>query len=170
MKTLETRAKEFASYHHARVNQRRKYTGEPYITHPEAVAEIVRSVPHTEEMLAAAWLHDTVEDTEATFAEIEAMFGVEVCCLVEQLTDVSSAHDGLREHRKEMDRRHMERASPAAKTVKLADLIHNCESITRMDPKFAKIYLAEKRELLKVLKEGDPILYTKASELLGASQ
>lgn len=170
MKTLETRAKEFASYHHARINQRRKYTGEPYITHPEAVAEIVRAVPHTEEMLAAAWLHDTVEDTEATFAEVEAMFGVEVCCLVEQLTDVSSAHDGLREHRKEMDRRHMERASPAAKTVKLADLIHNSESIVRMNPKFAKVYLEEKRELLKVLKEGDPILYAKASELLGASQ
>ena len=44
-------------------DQKRKYTGEPYITHPIAVMEIVKTVAHTKEMLAAAVLHDVIEDT-----------------------------------------------------------------------------------------------------------
>lgn len=58
---MEERAKDFATRYHASIDQRRKYTGEPYITHPAAVVELVRSVPHTEAMICAAWLHDTVE-------------------------------------------------------------------------------------------------------------
>lgn len=52
---MEQRAREFAEAAHARIDQRRKYTGEPYIAHPAAVVELVRSVPHTDEMIAAAW-------------------------------------------------------------------------------------------------------------------
>ena len=51
---LELRAEDFAAYHHGAVKQVRKYTGEPYIRHPAAVAEIVRNTPCTEEMIAAA--------------------------------------------------------------------------------------------------------------------
>ncbi|VDZ55823.1 bifunctional (p)ppGpp synthetase II/ guanosine-3',5'-bis pyrophosphate 3'-pyrophosphohydrolase [Serratia odorifera] len=61
--TLVERARRYATKAHAAIDQRRKYTNAPYIVHPQAVVEIVRSVPHTDEMLAAAWLHDTVEDT-----------------------------------------------------------------------------------------------------------
>ena len=58
MKTgLEEAAQAFATARHAAIDQRRKYTGDPYITHPAAVVELVRSVPHTSEMIAAAWLH-----------------------------------------------------------------------------------------------------------------
>ena len=94
--SLEQRAKAFAEHHHAAVNQKRKYTGEPYIVHPAAVVELVRGVPHTQEQLAAAWLHDTVEDTEVTIEEIEAKFGREVAALVEMLTDISRPGDGNR--------------------------------------------------------------------------
>jgi len=66
MTDLELKAKAFATKCHEDIKQVRKYTGEPYINHPAAVVEIVRSVPHTEAMLCAAWLHDTVEDTNAT--------------------------------------------------------------------------------------------------------
>lgn len=59
---------------HEGIGQVRKYTGEPYINHPAAVAELVSSVPHTPEMLAAAWLHDTVEDTPITLLDIELNF------------------------------------------------------------------------------------------------
>ncbi|WP_274872826.1 HD domain-containing protein, partial [Serratia marcescens] len=59
--TLAERARRYATKAHAAIDQRRKYTDDPYIVHPQAVMELVRSVPHTEEMLAAAWLHDTVE-------------------------------------------------------------------------------------------------------------
>lgn len=156
MTELELKAKEFATRAH--LGQKRKYTGEDYIVHPEEVAGIVRSVPHTEAMLAAAWLHDTVEDTAVTLEEIQAAFGSEVAGLVSWLTDVSKKTDGNRHVRKAFDLAHTSRAPAAAKTVKLADLISNSKSITQHDPKFAKVYLREKDALLEVLTEGDPSL------------
>lgn len=166
MTDIERRAKEFADRHHAAIGQTRKYTGEPYINHPAAVAELVRSVPHTPEMLAAAWLHDTVEDTEATLIEVRHEFGAEVAAMVEMLTDVSKPSDGNRKARKTLDRAHTEQASPSAKTIKLADLIDNSHSIIERDQEFAKVYLAEKAELLEVLTEGDPTLYAMAAEIV----
>ena len=160
------RAAEYAERCHAAIGQRRKYTGDPYIVHPAAVVEIVRSVPHTDAMLCAAWLHDTVEDTYATLWGIEKMFGVEVATLVEMLTDVSVPADGNRAARKAVDRVHTSKASPAAKTIKLADLIDNTSSIAEHDPAFAAVYFAEKRELLDVLRGGDATLWARANALL----
>ena len=106
-------------------------------------------------MVAAAWLHDTVEDTPATFEEIEREFGADVAALVKELTDVSRPGDGNRAARKAIDREHTAAASPRAKTIKLADIIDNCEDICRHDPKFGRVYLGEARALLAVLAEGD---------------
>jgi (p)ppGpp synthase/HD superfamily hydrolase len=163
MNNLE-KAKQFCIEKHK--NQKRKYTDEPYHVHPVEVMEIVKTINHTEEMLIAALLHDTVEDTETTFDEIEQLFGKEVMELVECLTDVSKPADGNREKRKEMDRLHTQKASQNAKTIKLADLISNTRSIVEHDQDFAKIYMKEKNKLLEVLKEGDPTLYKKAQDLL----
>ena len=60
VKTLVARALEFAKKAHE--GHKRKYTGEPYVNHPIAVAKIVASVTKDQEMLAAALLHDTIED------------------------------------------------------------------------------------------------------------
>lgn len=168
--TLEDRARDFATHWHASIDQRRKYTNEPYIAHPAAVAELVRGVPHTEEMLAAAWLHDTVEDTPCTIGDVEAEFGLGVAELVEQLTDVSHPKDGNREHHKTIDREHSARASAGAKTVKLADLIDNSRTILTLDPDFAKVYLHEKERLLLVLTEGDPTLHAMATQIVIQAQ
>ena len=165
---MESRAKEFATLAHARAGQTRKYTGEPYINHPAAVAELVRGVPHTEAMLCAAWLHDTVEDCGISLDEIERVFGFEVATLVEQLTDVSKPSDGNRAIRKAIDREHTANASPEAKTIKLADLIDNTRSIVERDPSFARVYLKEKRLLLEVLREGDSTLWEEANRLATA--
>jgi (p)ppGpp synthase/HD superfamily hydrolase len=170
MSSLEERARDFATAQHAAIDQRRKYTGEPYIHHPAAVAELVRSVPHTEEMIAAAWLHDTVEDTSATLDEVRARFGDAVAALVEHLTDVSKPEDGNRAQRKAIDLAHTAKASPDAKTVKLADLIDNSRSILERDPEFARVYIEEKRRLLEVLREGDPTLYSMANRIVVDAQ
>jgi (p)ppGpp synthase/HD superfamily hydrolase len=162
----EERAKAFATHWHASIDQRRRYSNEEYINHPAGVVEIVRSVPHTEAMLCAAWLHDVVEDTPATLADVEREFGTEVAELVEMLTDVSRPEDGNRAVRKEMDRLHTAMASPSAKTIKLADLIHNSQSILQFDPGFARVYLREKRLLLDVLQEGDKELMRQAEKIL----
>jgi (p)ppGpp synthase/HD superfamily hydrolase len=167
MNTLEYSAKVYATTCHGLINQRRRYTREHYIVHPAAVVEIVRTVPHTEEMLAAAWLHDTVEDTPATLGEIYHRFGSKVTALVEMLTDVSRPSDGNRAARKAVDLAHTALASPEAMTIKLADLIDNTRSIVANDPSFAPVYLAEKQRLLAVLQAGDAQLWQRAWDLTG---
>ena len=154
----------------AHEGQVRKYTGEPYYTHPLAVAKIVHEhvVDHTQEMLVAAVLHDTVEDTNTTLKDIEQLFGHVVANYVYFLSDVSKPEDGNRAHRKAMDRAHIARAPEEAKTIKLADLIHNTANITVYDEKFAKVYMAEKVLLLEVLKDGDAALYKMETEQVEA--
>ena len=162
------RARVFATAAHAAVKQVRKYTFEPYIVHPTEVASIVASVPHTNEMLAAAWLHDTVEDTGVSIVDIQVEFGNEVASLVGWLTDVSTPEQGNRAVRKAIDREHTAMAPAAAQTVKLADLIANSRSIMAHDPAFARVYLEEKRMLLEVLTRGDATLMAQARSIVGA--
>lgn len=148
--------------------QQRKYTNEPYIIHPRAVMNTVRSVAHTEEMLAAALLHDTVEDCGVTESELEARFGPLVSMYVMMLSDVSRPEDGNRAVRKHIDKLHVWRASPAAKTIKLADLLDNTESIVKHDPGFAVLYMQEKRDVLPGLIEGDRLLFAKAQRIINS--
>jgi hypothetical protein len=164
MVSLVNKAFAFAAKAHG--SQKRKYTGEPYINHPYEVMDIVASVPHTEQMLAAALLHDVLEDTDATEDQIRDEFGETVLELVKWLTDVSKPSDGNRAMRKALDRAHIAKAPAEAKTIKLADLISNTKSIVKHDKDFAKVYLNEKALLLKVLSDGDPMLYTKAKVLV----
>jgi len=158
------KAQVYAMAAHAAVGQKRKYTGEPYIVHPAEVASIVASVPgSTPDMVAAAWLHDVVEDTGCTFTDIHMAFGADIAALVGWLTDVSRPEDGKRAVRKAIDREHTAQAPAEAQTIKLADLISNSKSIMAHDPGFAKTYLEEKRLLLEVLTKGDPELHARAS-------
>ena len=166
MNTVE-RAKVFATAAHAAVGQTRKYTGEPYVVHPMEVASLVESVGGTEAMVAAALLHDVLEDTGVTVDVLEEQFGSEVADLVLWLTDVSKPNDGNRSTRKALDRQHSAAAPAAAQTVKVADLISNTRSIVAHDPGFAKVYLEEKRLLLEVLTRADPTLLTMAREQVG---
>jgi len=146
--------------------QFRKYTNEPYINHPMAVAEIIKSLGYSEEIVSAALLHDVVEDCNVPLEEIKSRFGERVADLVEMVTDVSKHEHGNRAIRKEIDKNHIARADHYGKTIKLADLIHNTMSITKHDKSFAKIYLQEKERLLEVLGEGNKTLFTIASLLV----
>ena len=156
------KAIEFATKAHE--GQTRKYTGEPYIVHPLEVAHNVKTVEHTEEMLMAAVLHDTVEDTDTTIQDIDREFGPVVAQLVEELTDVSKPEDGNRAFRKGLDREHSAQASAQGQTIKVADLISNTKSITEHDPHFAKVYMKEKALLLQLLDKADEILLKKAQK------
>lgn len=159
---LVERARIYATQAHQRINHRRKYSNQPYHVHLEAIIKILQQVTSDAEMLAAAWLHDTVEDTPATLDNIENEFGQNVAELVEELTDVSLPSDGNRAVRKEIDRKHLATASSRAKTIKLADLIDNCQDITRNDPGFAAVFLGEMEALLEVLDDGHPVLLEQA--------
>lgn len=163
---LVEKARVFATAAHASAAQLRKYTNEPYIVHPREVARIVGTIPHSYEMLAAAWLHDVVEDTGVTLEVIREEFGNDVATLVGWLTDVSRPEQGNRATRKAIDRAHTAMAPADAQTIKLADLISNCTSIVEHDATFAKTYLEEKRLLLEVLTKGDRELWKHANEIV----
>lgn len=154
----------FAIAAHEAVQQKRKYTGEPYWKHCESVAFNVKENGGTEDMVCAAWMHDTVEDANIELYLIENLFGKKVADLVSGLTDVSKAEDGNRTARKEVDRAHTAEQSAECKTIKLCDLIDNAGSILQHDKDFAKVYIKEKELLLEVLKEGDSYLWNVAND------
>lgn len=148
--------------------QLRKYTKAPYITHPVAVAQMVHSFGGTDEMVAAALLHDTVEDTDVTIGAIEFNFGPQIAELVIWLTDDASIV-GNRAFRKTAALQRLASAPAEAQTVKVADLIDNTYSIVEHDSNFAIVFLKEKRALLDVLHLANPHLLSKARQLLAAS-
>lgn len=147
--------------------QRRKYTGDPYSIHPIAVSKIIETVDHTPEMVAAALLHDVIEDTPITFKEITNQFGSVVAEYVHYCTNVSEQGDGNRAFRKKMDADHFALGPPESQTIKVADLMHNSMSIIPNDPKFFhKAFKHEKQYLLDVLTSADAILKGQAQSML----
>ena len=164
MNPLIAKAAEFAREKHK--DQKRKYTGEPYFVHCEAVALLVQSVTDDPEMIASAYLHDVAEDCGVTYPELCNAFGVPVADLVGWLTDRSKPSDGNRAARKKIDREILAKAPARAKTIKLADLIDNTKSIVEHDKDFAKVYLAEKELLLPLLVEGNAVLFHEAERTL----
>lgn len=162
------KAKDFAIRWHG--EQKRKYTGAPYWHHLEEVAVILRMVDLPEYVQIAGWLHDVLEDTKCTPEYIETAFGSDVLRLVWEVTDQSKPEDGNRATRKAIDRMHLLRASALGQSIKLADLISNTQSIVKYDPNFARVYLREKEELLKVLLFGSDTLRSWAWHTLRESQ
>ncbi len=164
--TLSERARRFATQAHREAGQKRKFTGEPYIVHPASVVKLLQRINPTEEMVAAAWLHDVVEDTGVTLETINALFGAEVGQYVEMLTDVRTRRTGgSRIERKNANLIHSAQANAAAQTIKLCDLIDNARDIVARDPIFAREYILEMKRLLSVLTAGDQNLYAQAHEL-----
>ena len=159
MSKLIDKALKFATHHHGVINHRRKYTNEPYINHPIAVAATVKNYGGTAAMIAASLLHDTCEDTDATLDEIKEEFGVMVYTYVGFLTDVATSEDGNRATRMMINNRHIENAPAAVHTIKLADIYDNVKSIVKHDQKFAITYLEEKKIALMYIRKGNTVLY-----------
>ena len=169
---LIERAKQFSHNAHDLLQQKRKYTGESYWTHTDAVAEIVAAYGGTETMIAAAHLHDVLEDTPIGSLELYNEFGFTITDLVIQLTDEYTSEKYPRMNRaarKKAEADRLSLISDEAKTIKLADLYDNTKSIVAHDPKFAKTYLREKEQMLKGLfAESNPELFIEVkSQLIG---
>ncbi len=115
-------------------HQRRKDAeASPYINHPIAVATVLAAEGDVsdEVTLIAAALHDTVEDTQTTFGEIEERFGSEITSLVRELTDDKSLEKA---QRKLLQIEHAPKSSSRAKQLKVADKICNIRDITASPP------------------------------------
>jgi (p)ppGpp synthase/HD superfamily hydrolase len=136
-----------------------RYDGDPYIVHPIAVAEMIAGVGGTDAMIAAAVLHDTLEDTKTTENELLETFGPEITKLVIQLTDVFTpeAYPDLdRAERNAKETARLAWASAEAQTIKVADIIHNRAGILKYKPKHAPHWLARKAVQLAVLTKAHP--------------
>ena len=112
----------------------RRGKGFPYIVHPMEAVEIVATMTTDQELLAAAVLHDTVEDTDVTLDDIRREFGERVAKLVEEESDVfvdgvSEADSWHERKRAAIDR--LARASRDAKMVALGDKLSNARIIYR---------------------------------------
>lgn len=125
-------AARFAAEKHAQ-QKRKGENGEPYFNHLLEVAELITaSNPHLDvELIMAAFLHDTVEDTGVTLQELEQRFGKDVAELVAEVTDDKSLP---KETRKQLQVEHTPEKSPRAQTLKLADKISNLRAIISSPP------------------------------------
>lgn len=167
--TLLDAALQIAAQAHA--GQRRKYTGEPYLSHCiEVVNILIKHGIDDQVMLAAAALHDVLEDCEGWDAPLlsrelylKGLFDHarhRTTNLVVELTE--PAHEGNRATRKALEAQRLSQISPEAQTIKYADLISNTTSIAKHDEGFARVYLQEKWNILGVMTAGDPVLFAQA--------
>jgi hypothetical protein len=161
MSELIKAARKFANGSHQRINTYRNPALQSSEAHLKSVAQIVSSVSHDDEIIAAAWLHDIVEDTGSTIGDMERKFGAGVAKLVDELTVVSYMARGNQAARLTLEREHFARVSAPAKTIKLADLIDTCRDLHKNEPAGLKKYGTRAKELAAVLEGGDPTLLAR---------
>ena len=142
---LLERAFETAAYYHR--DQRRR-SGEPYITHPVAVAEILAELGMTTPTIAAALLHDTVEDTDYSLEALTAEFGEEVAALVDGVTKLDKVKYGTTSTAETVRKMVIAMARDIrVLVIKLADRLHNMRTLGAMP---AEKQAAKARETLEI--------------------
>jgi (p)ppGpp synthase/HD superfamily hydrolase len=117
--TRKARALQMARKAHA--GETRDWNGQPYVCHPIRVAARVEVMGGSEDMVIAALLHDTLEDTKLPPEAILQAFGPKVLAFVRELTNPSNGSNLPRATRKAMDRDHLRSVSPEARLIKLLD-------------------------------------------------
>jgi GTP diphosphokinase / guanosine-3',5'-bis(diphosphate) 3'-diphosphatase len=133
--------------------QKRK-SGEPYICHPVAVAGLLRDLGGGASMIAAGFLHDIVEDTDITIAEIESRFGQETAQLVEGVTKLSKFEFSSKKEQQAENFRRMFIAMAQdirVIVVKLADRLHNMRTLDHLRPERQQAISQETRDIFAPL-------------------
>ena len=130
--SLVLKAAQFAAHKH-RDQRRKDVESSPYIIHPISVALVVAEIGGIEdqEILAAALLHDTIEDTDTSVSELDDIFGENVRKYVEEVTDDKSLP---KEERKQKQIKHATTLSRGATLIKLGDKISNVSDVTQSPP------------------------------------
>lgn len=165
--SLIVKAMNFAYKAHS--GQFRKYTKRPYIEHPCRVAAklmlVFRGHPQLEEIVAAGWLHDVVEDTKYKLADLRAAgFSEFTVYLVEELTNPSKQHPkASRADRKRIDREHIALISQIAQVIKLVDRLDNLTEMQDAPEDFIRLYTEESQLLVNVIQA--PTYRTEVNDL-----
>jgi guanosine-3',5'-bis(diphosphate) 3'-pyrophosphohydrolase len=163
------KALSFAANKH-RFQKRKDVAGTPYINHPIDVALMLMEVGQETDadLLVAAVLHDTIEDTETSPEEIKELFGQQVLDIVLEVTDDKSLP---KEERKRLQVTRASHKSEAAKKLKLADKICNITDILHHPPSGWSTerklqYLSWAGDVLVGLKDANPLLENHMKEML----
>ena len=129
---LLLKALSFAAHKH-RDQRRKDAEASPYINHPIALAQVLTGEGGVSdiEVLAAALLHDTIEDTDTSFEELEGEFGGRIAGMVAEVTDDKTLEKA---ERKRLQIEHAAGISAGAKLVKLADKICNLRDVADRPP------------------------------------
>ena len=142
-------AASFAAEQHK--GQHRKGSGEPYIMHPRGVFKIVKDLGiKSIEILSAAYLHDTIEDTPATYNKIKKEFSKGVADLVRELSSDKKLVDII--GKDEYLTNKMLKMSNSALILKLADRLHNLSDITVASKGFAEKMWNQTRYIITALR------------------
>lgn len=171
MKEILQKVRDFADEAHG--DQMRKYAPDRYIVHPVRVMEICENYTQELPALAAALLHDVLEDTDTGKTEILEFLKTimdpedanKALRLVVELTDVyekSAYPQWNRDKRKAKEAERLAKVSATAQTIKYADILDNSHEITKYDPRFAPKYLKEVQHVLSLAKKGNKTLYKRA--------
>lgn len=137
----------------------RRYSGTPYIVHPERVAKRTSQYTNNEIVIIAAWLHDVVEDCGVSIETLTGKFNKNVATLVTELTNPSKQFPQFnRKKRKTIDRGHIAEASAEAQLIKVIDRIDNLNELSDNEIDFQILYATESLELAKVLKKAPQVL------------
>lgn len=153
--------------------QLRKYAPDRYMVHPVRVMEKLKNYTDDITILAAALLHDVLEDTPVTRSEmqdfLETLLTVQqaerTAELVVELSDVYVKKDFPnlnRRTRKSKELERLEKTSADSQTIKYSDILDNSLEISDQDPQFARVYLSEASLILKKLDKGNPELRKEA--------
>ena len=159
-------------------DQKRKYADERYVQHPVRVMKLCQGLGYPLPVLAAAILHDVLEDTDVTQKEIREFLltimnetdTVRTISLVIELTDVytKDKYPKLnRQQRKAKEGERLEKVSADAQTIKYRDIIDNAKHIVEHGAHFAPVLLKEYDTLLMKMKNGNKELHQKAKEVVG---
>jgi (p)ppGpp synthase/HD superfamily hydrolase len=169
---LLARAFRFAAAQHA-AQRRKGAAAEPYVNHLAEVADLVARATGGADpnLVAAALLHDTVEDTGTTRAELEALFGADVAALVAEATDDKSLPKA---ERKRLQVVHAPSRSPRAKLLKIADKASNLRALAASPPAAWSVerrqaYVAWARSVVAGLRGGNPWLERRFDEAAAAA-
>lgn len=131
-------------------NGQLRASGEPYIIHPLAVADLLKEIGASSSVVAAGLLHDVVEDTGIALSEIEVNFGLEVKVLVEGVTKLGGIHFNNRTEAQAENLRKMFLAMASdirVVLVKLADRLHNMRTIQWLNEERKERIARETREI-----------------------
>lgn len=166
--TLEERARLMSWLGHRGVYRQPPQQNELYYYHTHRVAETLRKLSreYDSRLVAAAYCHDLIEDTDITDDQLMLVLQCRrTVDLVLQVTHVSKPLDGNRAVRRAIDREHLAKSDADGATLKLADIQDNA-SCYFDNKKWAEKWFGEKKLELEVLKHGDPQMYTLCAAVI----